>query len=295
MPVPNWLAQVTPDSMQDDPFPLRKVLRDSLYYPASGFDGAPVKYLAGCVFSFVYVDYGYRREELESELTKSKELTGPGFKGYVRIGRRSVTEDKLISSDRRHPRPLSRRPRPLAYTFDGRPISKCSIGERPITPFCEWAVFQRDSNFSRDHGPSRFSWLYLCAEGVQVFHELYRANGMVPKAVAVIQPGHGTGGNWTNFEDPDGCFAKCVLANPYGRPEILLYGGYGDCNDYRASTWPGYQKPGAREVKSIQSEAGRGLRNSLGEDGTLIVNLIRQGESDKYMGVWFNESNGGHP
>ena len=56
--MPLWLSRLTAESIQNGPFPLREILRSSLYYPASRFDGDPVKYLAGDIHSFVYVDYG---------------------------------------------------------------------------------------------------------------------------------------------------------------------------------------------------------------------------------------------
>jgi hypothetical protein len=43
--------------------------------------------------------------------------------------------------------------------------------------------------------------------------------------VAVIQPGHAFGLNWTNFEAEHRIFARVVLDNTSGPPEFLLYGG----------------------------------------------------------------------
>ena len=40
--VPEWLAGASSDTMSSEPFPLHHILRDSLYYPASAFDGDPV-------------------------------------------------------------------------------------------------------------------------------------------------------------------------------------------------------------------------------------------------------------
>ena len=52
--IPLWLRCVKDEPEGDQPFPLREILRDSLYYPASGLQGAPVQYLAGSILSFVY-------------------------------------------------------------------------------------------------------------------------------------------------------------------------------------------------------------------------------------------------
>ncbi len=46
---------------EDQPFLLTEILEESLYYPASGFQGAPIEYLAGNFLSFVYADYGQER------------------------------------------------------------------------------------------------------------------------------------------------------------------------------------------------------------------------------------------
>ncbi len=88
----------------------------------------------------------------------------------------------------------------------------------------------------------RFSLLYLCADGAAAYQALYIANAIAPKAIAVIQPGHSFGGNWTNFEDPQQILARTVAANPAGKPEFLLYGGYGSRDYYRQPCWPEYSE-----------------------------------------------------
>ena len=245
MTVPKWLAQASCASMRDQPFPQKEILRDSIYYPASHFanDGNPVKYLAGCVFSFVFVDRNtdddISRESLE------RELNDRGFRGYECIGRRHVTRDELF--------PFQRTPTPRSAMMT-QYLDECRRGRLPsiwshTSFFCDWFVFERQAQYGRAHGPRRFSWLYICAEGVQTFLRLYVDNSLTPKAVAVIQSG------WPElFEDPDGLFARCVLDNPAGRPEILLLGGGGELDRYRESLWPGYRTPCEHEWKCIQDK-----------------------------------------
>ena len=48
---------------------------------------------------------------------------------------------------------------------------------------------ERDDDFGEDHGPERFSLLYVRGEGVATFAGLYAANKVSPKALAIIQPG----------------------------------------------------------------------------------------------------------
>lgn len=221
--VPQWLTDLTPTTMMNRRFPLHELLRDSLYYPSSGFDGEPVKHLGGNIISFVYVDYGYTREAFRNA------LEGPGFHGYDLLAIRSVTEQELAPHGW-HPDP------PTPDDGDPSHYRDC-IKE----PFCDWCVFQHQEGFTDNHGPDRFSLLYLCADGVTAFQALYVTNSVAPKAVAVIQPGTGFGCNWTDFTDPEKIFARSVLNNPGGRPEILLYGGIGARDGYRESCWSDYQ------------------------------------------------------
>lgn len=223
MVFPEWLADLSATTMQDSPFPLHEILGDSLYYPASSFHGAPIQYLAGNILSFIYVDYGHSRDELMVK------LENPGFLGYHPVATRSVTEEELTPQGW-HPT--------LPDQADGNPAQYRDWIQQP---FCEWAVFQRREDVAVNHGPSRFSLLYVCADGVAAFQALYGGNSIVPKAVAVIQPGHACGGNWTDFTDPQRIFARSVLGNPVGQPELLLYGGMGGRDRYRKPCWPDYQ------------------------------------------------------
>ncbi len=220
--VPQWVLDLTPKTMEDGQFPLQEFLRDSLYYPASGFDGDPVEHLGGNIISFVYVDYAYTRERLRSE------LEDPGFHGYDLLATRVVTERELAPRGWHPESPIP---------DDGDP-SRYRDWIQEL--FCDWCVFQRQRDFPDSHGPDRFSLLYLCADGVTAFQVLYVTNSVAPKAVAIIQPGTGFGGNWTDFRDPEKIFARSVLGNPGGRPEILLYGGIGARDGYRESCWPDY-------------------------------------------------------
>ena len=237
--VPEWLARVSADTMNSEAFPLHDILRDSLYYPASSFDGDPVAYLAGCIASFIHVDFSRDQAELEAELEK------PGFLGYRRIDSRPVTEGELTADGWRPENP--------AENDRGRRIRQDLI--KP--PFCSWSVFERRPKIPPAHGPSRFSFLYLCADGRAAFQALYLSNAQRPKALAIIQPGDNA------FEQPDGMFARNVLHNPAGPPEFLLYGGAGGRDFYLQAPWPGYSAPSClqcedRDTACILRECGVG-------------------------------------
>jgi hypothetical protein len=219
--VPSWLTNLTPETIKHEPFPLRELLRDSLYYPSCGFDSDPIKHIGGNVLSFVYVDYGHTRDTFMNALH---------FSGYDLVASRFVTEKELS--------PVGWKA-PALRREDGDPQRS---HEYIKAPFCLWAVFQRRGDFPVTHGPLRFSLLFVCADGAATFQALYIANSITPKAVAVIQPGHGFGRNWTDFTDPAQMLARTVMENPAGQPEMLLYGGIGvEWKTYDDPCWPIYK------------------------------------------------------
>lgn len=223
MTQPDWLSHITDKDLSDS-FPLKKVLQSSLYYPASGFDGTPVAHLAGNIFSFVYVDYGRSRDELIVELRSN------GFLGYRVIGQRSVAERELVPNGWM---PIHLRP------DDGDPEK---YQEWIKEPFCEWMIFERDEQRGEEHGPSRFSLVHLCADGVAAFQSLYVRNRLRPRVIAIIQPGHAFGGNWTNFTDETAPLARAVRSNRAGQPDFLLYGGFGQQKDYDRPCWSQFDR-----------------------------------------------------
>lgn len=88
-------------------------------------------------------------------------------------------------------------------------------------------IFERDGSTPLSHGPERFSLLYLNADGAAAYKALYVGNAMRAKAIAVIEPGNGFGGNWTDFTDPQAILARVVLSNPASMPDFYLSGGFG--------------------------------------------------------------------
>ena len=79
MEMPDWLTSILKDQ-ENVPLNIENILKDSLYYPACGVNGTPVKHLVGNIFSFVYADYGIRRDVFLNNLHGSGE--DDGFKNY---------------------------------------------------------------------------------------------------------------------------------------------------------------------------------------------------------------------
>lgn len=61
---PTWLDELN----NQDVFPLRLLLRNSLYYPASACDGDPIRLLGGFIHSFIHVDYAIKKAEVMSKM-----------------------------------------------------------------------------------------------------------------------------------------------------------------------------------------------------------------------------------
>jgi hypothetical protein len=81
--MPSWLKELTPESMVNDPLPLTDLLENSLYYPSAGSDGTPIRYLAGNIYSFFYVDYCMKQEKIINDIKK-------GCKGYDLLAMHSL-------------------------------------------------------------------------------------------------------------------------------------------------------------------------------------------------------------
>ena len=222
--IPPWLTALTPTTMTRERLPLKELLEGSLYYPASGCDGDPVKYLGGVVLSFVYVDYSFTHDKWMNE------IRCPGFRGYHLLSTRSVPETELSPCGWPPPIP------PALLKEEQSP-------QRSVTePFCEWSIFERDQDMGVDHGPQRFSLLYIRFEGVAAYKSLYVENNATPDVIVIIQPGTCSGGNWTDFRDEKAILARTVLGNPAGTPHFLLYGGYGSRGDYNTPCWSQFSK-----------------------------------------------------
>jgi hypothetical protein len=228
MEIPKWLVNIKPKNYCK--LPLKEILKDSFYYPSSGLDGNPIKSLTGNVYSFIYVDYGVTKQKLDSAIEDG------GFKGYRLLMSREVAEEELFP-DGKASLELSRN--------DGDPQKYRSWMK---APFIKWMIFEHnndddlDNNDGAESRVEKFSLLYIGAEGVSTFNSLYLSNQLSPLAVAVIQPGHGFGGNWTNYTDTNQVFYKTVFNNPNGIPKYLMYGGWGQLSSYEETCWPKFSE-----------------------------------------------------
>ncbi|MBI1338459.1 MAG: hypothetical protein GC164_16070 [Phycisphaera sp.] len=222
------------------PVPVKSLLAGSVYYPAAGRDGDPVRFLGQRFQSFVYVDYGIRRDDVLQSLNDPHQ----GFRGYQVTCVRDLKPEDLV--------PHGWQP---SITPDEVQRAKAPPTWWIKQPFAIWALLDRRDEFGDEHGPGRFSLLYIGGDGVATYQALYHGNKVAPAVVCIIQPGTGFGGNWTNFCDPEGILARSVMKNPAGSPGHLLYDGWGSREDYRQPCWPKYGQ--------LTEEYARGIEGGL--------------------------------
>jgi hypothetical protein len=214
------IDRLTKDEVISGKLPLIELLDNSFYYPSCGFDGEIIKHYSQHIQSFIYCDYARGEAELINQLET--------FYGYQLLGHRSVQKIELIPQGWQMQLPPD---------FDIREYYKYrDVFEKP---FAHWAVYERLEKFDDNNGPKKFSLLYIGGEGVATYQALYWANKKTANAVAIIQPGTGSGFNWTDFRDKNGALAWVIMKNLYGTPDTIFYGGIG--NGYDDFNWKEYQ------------------------------------------------------
>ncbi len=85
-----WLLSLTKQGIETEAFPLHEVLENSLYYPASGLDGSPIRHWSIGVNSFVYADMSVTKASYEEALAHG------AFRGY-----------QVLASKQLHPTDLT--------------------------------------------------------------------------------------------------------------------------------------------------------------------------------------------
>ena len=215
------LTHLTPNQIQNEPVPIKELLKDSLYYPSAGFDGGVVKFFSKKVQSFIFCNYGFHEKEFLAEMD--------GFRGYKVLANRKLFPHDLTPNGWQMQKPPGMiEPEYMKYIDPDK------------KPFAHWVMYERDPQFDENHGPQRFSLIYIGGEGVATYQALYWGNKTAPKMLAIIQPGTGFGMNYTDFRKKDGYLAWVVRNNPNGIPQTIVFGGQGKGYE-KMFDWDGYK------------------------------------------------------
>lgn len=242
-----------PQCLESGQLPVEELLRDSVYYPACAFDGGIIRLFntrlrEEGVTSFVYCDFYADEEKLVEDVRKH-------MRGYHVLADRTVMESEFVKGTR------------VDFPFD-MSLNECRKYERIMdgcVPFCHWFIFERDADFGPEHGPERFSLLYVCGESVATYIGLYNAYGVAPKALALVQC-DGFSGNWTHFRSADGPLRVVMAQNEGGMPKYVINGGIGSADGYDNLGWSDYE-----EVDAVQPYYRSVWNECVVHDGGLVI------------------------
>ncbi|EKD25920.1 MAG: hypothetical protein ACD_79C01444G0003 [uncultured bacterium] len=229
MNIPKWMMDFNDSNFKEkQQFPLKEILTDSLFYPASGFDDFPIKHLSGNILSFVYSDYQNSKDELVKNINERT------FDGYTSVLSQEINIYEIF-------------PKEWIPEFypDINDVDRFHELYKNIkmVPFVHWSIWKRNKGKNDSHGPEFFSLLFVGCESTFVYQALYLRLKIIPKIIAIIQPGAGAlGGAWTKFEDENKFFFS-ILRGPKNKwlPEYLFYGGKGPNELYIKPCWTHYE------------------------------------------------------
>ena len=245
--VPSWLTTAA-EAGNRARFDLTSLLHGSLYYPACGFDGTPIRHLAGNTHSFVYADYRTKRADFLENLRAG----GPDglFADYEAVVMRDLHRDDIV------PHGWA----PHMYPEAGRDTDRLPMHQGDAEPFGHWSVWRRRSGAPAGDRPELLSFVYFAGEMSALYQGLYLRLAIAPRFLAIIAPGR-IGGEWEEVESDDAFFRSVVYANSAGMPEYLVNGGYGSADRYATPCWSDYG--GDLLARLPERNAGVWRRNAL--------------------------------
>jgi hypothetical protein len=195
--------------------PLDAMLTGCLFYPSSGVDLRPIRIYG--IQSAVYADYGWTQQDVE------KTIFDDGFRGFDLLGHVWLNIDDLIPEPHKPDFFEQEQDKHLERRLADPGRLENQLERFGKAPFVSWYVFEKSRPDQRSGKKRRVSLLYCCAEGIAAFQQLFVKRNLAPEYIAIIRPGTGFGGNWTDFRDEQGLLAKSVqkVANE-SAPRFLI-------------------------------------------------------------------------
>lgn len=189
------------------------------YYPGSGFDGTLLKEgnVSHSVHSFLYVDYGISRKELENHLAQTDSILG-----YHPIGKIEWTEADLLPNGQY---PINNKKKPMFF----EPNTFVVPNERP---YCFSLIMERDEGRDDSRGAEHFVITFLFADGIATYYQLFVREYSKAPWIFLLQD-HGFGCNYDRFGR--GGILDSIIAESGICPTFVL------CGD-NTRIWKGYSK-----------------------------------------------------
>lgn len=235
------------------------LLENSCYYPASGTDTSPIKYLEE-IQSFIYCDYIYDEDKWMNEIIKEmrgyellfqeklnitkffdehflikqsrkKAVEANGIKNRIYEQEilidelhRSENNESLIQEKDNDINYLENRLHALNDIYTNNNLLESLL--KKTTSYSQITIWKKNDRY--------LSIIYISAEAVHCYEQVFLNHKATPTVIAIIQPGHTMGGNWTNFFDSRSEFLETVRKGSL--PKFMLIGSYeGFNNRYQVS------------------------------------------------------------
>ena len=189
---------------------IEEFLKDCVYYPCSGLDGFPVKFLSQRFQRFFYVDASTSREDFERRAIE------PGFDGY------DIDYIEELSAMTVFGAPWEDIEQEWEQTFSRLTLPWSE-------PFLLMYTFRRREGLGATHGPESFQLLFARCEAIAAFKLAFARRNLAPKCLVHIQPGVSFGGNFLEYAEELSIEAR---NNRGGLPACLFYDRRGGDNDW---------------------------------------------------------------
>ena len=212
--MPLWLRHYRPgDNVLFSEFMSERVA----YYPGCGLDPCLVDVAAkaGCVHSFLYVDYYTRRKDIESFLEER------GFHEYRSIGRVEFSESDLMPYGQF----------PLDIEYEPRYDDAMAFVNKDEKPYCFMEILERCRYYDSGTSSERLAVTFLFADGIMTFYQLFVKEYRKSPWLFLLRD-HGFGGNYDVFGG--GGLLERIIMEHCCFPEFVLSYVYN-------SIWPGYK------------------------------------------------------
>ena len=189
------------------------------YYPGSGYDGSLIKEgnKSHSVHSFLYVDYGIRRKELEDHIAQEN-----SFRGYHSIGKIEWKESDMLPNGI------------YQLDFNQKPLyaDPTAFVVPNEVPYCFTLIMERDEDQHDSRGAEHFAITFLFADGIATYYQLFVKEYSMAPWLFLLQD-HGWGGNYDRFGK--GGILDTIICRSKITPKFVICGN-------NTNIWEGYRK-----------------------------------------------------
>lgn len=217
--MPKWLEDYVPgERINIDELRNSRVV----YYPGSGNDGQAIRTFNEARYAhvFIYVDYYVTSDFLTRELNRENAV-----RGYHVIGQHFIDKNELTKNGWK------------MHIDNFKP--NYFFVDKNVEPFCLVTIFERNDEYTDEHGSKRFVLINLFADGIASYDALFANNNF--KISAVLIQDHGFGGNYDRFGK--GGLMERIARNSNTYPEYICV-----CKE---NEWKGYEL-----IEGLEPEIG---------------------------------------